>query len=35
LARLRPEADCPICLRRLELLEPVYRKQSGPAINNE
>jgi len=34
LARFRPEADYQICLRRLELLEPVYRMQFGPAINN-
>ena len=26
--------DCQICLRQLEPLEPVYRMQLGPAINN-
>src|SRR5215831_4272422 len=26
--------DCQICLRRLSLVEPVYRMGLGPAINN-
>src|SRR6516225_5485395 len=26
--------DCQICLRRLSLVEPIYRMELGPAINN-